>query len=163
VKVETLTELAGGVPALHPERRGQLDVSPKANWVERRGGLPPYINSVATALVRQGMTRSRAIATAVNVAKKTCATGLWGGNPKIKISGAIRSAACAAVAQWEAMKVSTSVPADERMAIELATRWEAEDSLELAWDRLRARALIDLTDRRPTLRERLRKLTGRGR
>lgn len=139
--------MAHGVPALHPERKGALNVSPKSNWVEKRGGLPSYINSVATALVRSGMMRSRAIATAVNVCKKTCATGHWRGDPKTPVSAAIRAAACNAVRQWEQLKVSTSVPSDERMAIELANRWEAEDSLEFAWNRMRARAIIDLARR----------------
>lgn len=115
--------MAGGVPALHPERKGQLNRSPKKNWVEARGGLPAYVNSVATALERGGMTRSRAIATAVNTIKQACATGLWGGQ-KRKISPAIQAAACKAAAQWEALKVSASIPSDADLAVELARRWD---------------------------------------
>jgi hypothetical protein len=33
--------MAHGVPALHPERKGQLNISPRANYIEKRGGLPP--------------------------------------------------------------------------------------------------------------------------
>lgn len=28
-----IVQLAGGVPALHPERKGQLNKSPLKNWV----------------------------------------------------------------------------------------------------------------------------------
>lgn len=116
--------MAGGVPALHLERRGQLNRSPRSNWVEKRGGLPAYINSVATALERQGMTRQHAIQVAINTVKKACATGLWGGQ-KRKISPAIQAAACKAAAQWEALKVSASIPSDQRLAVELARRSDA--------------------------------------
>ncbi len=94
-----------GVPSLHPERRGSLNLSPKRNKVENMGGLPAYVVSVATALMRGGMTRSHAIATARNVMKKTCATGYWRGNPKSPVSPAIRAACCAAVAEMEAKDI----------------------------------------------------------
>lgn len=113
-------DLAHGVPALHPERKGALNVSPKANWVEKKGGLPPYINSVATALVRGGMDRSTAIATAVNQIKKTCATGHWGGRPNAPVSPAIKAAACSAVTRWEAMKLT----AEDIERIDLAASWD---------------------------------------
>lgn len=54
------------------------------------------------------MARSRAIAVAVNTVKKWCATGRahnLRGNPKL--SPAVRAAACAAVAHWNAKKAST--------------------------------------------------------
>jgi hypothetical protein len=136
--------MAAGVPALHPEEKGRLDISPKANWVQKRGGLPAYLNAVAVALVRKGMTRQRAIATAVNVMKKTCATGLWGGHAGENVSPAIRAAACASVAQWEKMKAETSMPSDERQAVELAREWEALGSIELAWLMHIGSAVIDL-------------------
>lgn len=153
------TDLAHGVPALHPERKGQLNRSPKVNWVEKGGGLPPYINSVATALQRQGMSRSTAIATAVNTVKKACATGLWGGQ-KRKVSGAIQAAACAAAAQWEALKASTSIEADDRMAIELANAWERTGSLERGIFELTAKAkVIELAKPGPGLVQRTVKVT----
>jgi len=105
----TVIELAGGVPALHPERKGQLNLSPLKNWVEKNGGLPTYINSVATAILREnpGWSISRVIATAVNWAKKTCATGkAFGG--KVSVSKAVQTAACSAVAQWEKRKAKAS-------------------------------------------------------
>ena len=106
----TVIELAGGVPALHPERKGQLNLSPLKNWVEKNGGLPTYINSVATAILREnpGWSISRVIATAVNWAKKTCATGrAFGG--KVQVSKAVQTAACTAVAQWEKRKAKASM------------------------------------------------------
>jgi hypothetical protein len=109
-------ELAGGIPALHPERKGQLDRSPLKNWVEKHGGLPTYINSVATALLRDhpewGI--SRVIATAVNWAKKACATGkAFGG--KVTVSKAVQAAACTAVAQWEKKKAEASLELDKHV------------------------------------------------
>lgn len=83
---------------------GALDVSPNSNWVERAGGLPKYIERIALHLVAKGMTRGHAIATAVNVCKKACASGdlNW---PGIQIENGIsRASACAAVAEWEALK-----------------------------------------------------------
>jgi len=53
-----------------------LDRSPKANWVENAGGLPMFVRRIANHLnAEKGMSISHAIATAVNVVKKMCATG----------------------------------------------------------------------------------------
>lgn len=49
---------------------GRLDWSPKKNWVEKNGGLPKYIEDIALALIRKGMTRERAIATAISRIKR---------------------------------------------------------------------------------------------
>lgn len=118
--------MAGGVPALHPERRGQLNWSPKANYVEKRGGLPAYINSVSTAFVRQGLPRSEAIQRAIGAVRNWCKYGtIRGEHGGPKVSPAVRAAACKAAAQWEALKVSASIPSDQRMAVELARRWDA--------------------------------------
>ena len=45
------------------------------NWVEDAGGLPSYIKRIETHLREKGMDESRAIATAVNVVEKMCASG----------------------------------------------------------------------------------------
>lgn len=94
--------MPGGVPDLSP--RFDLNLSPKVNEIERRGGLPKYIASVATALIQDaGMARDRAIATAVNTVRSWCATGHarnLKGNPKL--SPAVRAAACAQIADWDA-------------------------------------------------------------
>ncbi len=105
-----------GRPSLHPERKGQLNKSPLKNWVEKHGGLPTYINSIATALLREnpGWSVSRAIATAVNAVKKMCATGTaWNGN--VKVSKAVRAAACTALASWERKKASAKTTSDDRI------------------------------------------------
>jgi hypothetical protein len=66
-----------------------------ANWVEQTGGLPVYIKRIADALQReQGFTESRAIATAVNQAKRWCA-----GGGDVKPDTMVK--ACAAVTAWE--------------------------------------------------------------
>ena len=86
---------------------GQLDRSPRSNWVERGGGLPSYIERIAVHLVNEkGMTASHAIATAVNAAKRMCATGdlNWPGLQNVNPGS--RAQACAAVAQWEALKAT---------------------------------------------------------
>lgn len=77
------------------------------NWVEEEGGLPRYFERIACHLhFEKGRTIQVAIATAVNVSKKMCATGdlEWPGLQSVnKVS---RAEACAAVAQWEAMKAA---------------------------------------------------------
>jgi len=102
-----LYELAGTSPNLHPERKGQLNKSKLKNWVEKNGGLPTYINSFATAILRSnpGWTIQRVIKTAVSQVKKICATGK--SNFGV-VKKAVQTAACAAVAKWEKMKVSAS-------------------------------------------------------
>ena len=76
-----------------------LDRSPKANWVERAGGLPRYINDIAHDLhTERGMTISRAIATAVSKVKKWAAGG-------DNVKPDTRAKAAAALAEWEKLKV----------------------------------------------------------
>lgn len=83
---------------------GKLDRSPRKNWVEEQGGLPSYIERIAVHLVAQGHSHSRAIATAINAAKRMCSTGdlNWPGLQHVNPGS--RAQACQAVAQWEAMK-----------------------------------------------------------
>ena len=93
--------MPGGVPDLTP--RQDLNWSPKVNEIERRGGLPKYVESVASALIDRGIPRSRAIAIAVVWTRKVCATGHapnLRGNPRV--SPAVRAAACAAAADFKA-------------------------------------------------------------
>ena len=81
--------------------KGRLDWSPKSNWVEKAGGLPKYIEDIAVALIRdQGMTRERAIATAVSRVKKWAAGGDG-------VSAEVQAKAAKALAEWEKMKAST--------------------------------------------------------
>jgi len=85
-----------------------LDRSPKENWVEQAGGLPDYIERIAKHLhFEEGMTISRAIATAVNVVKRMCATGDTNWPGMQQVSPKSREQACQAVAEWEAMKAKS--------------------------------------------------------
>jgi hypothetical protein len=82
-----------------------LDRSPKANWVDKAGGLPDYIERIAKHLhYEKGMDISHAIATAVNVVKKMCATGElnWPGHQTANMGS--QAEACAAVSSWEKKK-----------------------------------------------------------
>lgn len=133
--------MPAGVPALHPEEKGRLNISPRANYIEKRGGLPAYINSIAVALVRKGMTRSRAIATARNSVKKTCATGYWGGNPKMPVSAAVRAAACSANVHMKAIDAGSSLSDQARTHLELSREWAERGSLELAWETVKRRRI----------------------
>ncbi|MGW7504409.1 NUDIX domain-containing protein [Streptomyces albidoflavus] len=74
---------------------GTRDVALAKNWVDQQGGLPKHIRKIANELKKKGFDESHAIATAVNVAKKSCAKS---GNAK----------ACAAVASWERMKAAAN-------------------------------------------------------
>lgn len=56
-------------------------------------------------MIEKGMPREHAIPSAVNTVKKWCATGEVHQWPGIqRINGASRAAACAAAAEWEALK-----------------------------------------------------------
>lgn len=75
-----------------------------ANWVEKAGGLPSYIKRIAKHLEGKGMDKSRAIATAVNAAKKMCATGDTSLPGDQQVNAGSKAEACAAVAEWEAKR-----------------------------------------------------------
>jgi hypothetical protein len=103
------------VKATEPERRvillvsssvyPGLDRSPKENWVDKAGGLPSYIERIAKHLhYEKGMDISRAIATAVNVVKKMCASGDLNFPGKQQANAGSQAEACAAVASWERKK-----------------------------------------------------------
>lgn len=91
----------------HDEIRGRLNVSPKENWVDKVGGLPDYIDRIAVHLVEKGMSRSHAIATAVNAAKKMCATGDVNFPGHQDVNPGSRAEACKAVAEWEKKKAQS--------------------------------------------------------
>jgi hypothetical protein len=106
---------------------GALDRSPKKNWIENRGGLPSYIERIAVHLNNKGMTISHAIATAINVVKKACATGDLNYPGIQKENAGSQAEACAAVAAWEKLKSSKSKvkasalgPLDDLESIELS-------------------------------------------
>jgi hypothetical protein len=78
-----------------------------ANWVEKAGGLPQYIKRIAKHLTEKGMDQSRAIATAVNAAKKSCASGDTNFPGVQHVNPGSRAEACAAVADWERKKAQS--------------------------------------------------------
>lgn len=86
------------------EALGRLDRSPRKNWVEEQGGLPDYIDRIAVHLTEKGMSTSHAIATAINAAKKMCATGDLNFPGSQQVNPGSRAQACSAVAHWETMK-----------------------------------------------------------
>jgi hypothetical protein len=89
-----VAKMAGSEPTLERKPGGP------DNWVEKTGGLPPFIEKVAKDLhYDKGMSISHAIATAVSQCKKWCAKG----NAK----------ACAAIAQWEKNRAKTRINATD--------------------------------------------------
>lgn len=95
----------GPGPATYP--KGVLNTSPGTNWVEKVGGLPRYIERIAAHLhLDKGMTKGRAIAVAVNVVKRMCATGDINFPGKQQVNPGSQAAACAALTEWEAKKAA---------------------------------------------------------
>lgn len=76
----------------------------KMNWVEKTGGLPPYIKRIARHLKQRGYNESQAIAIAVNAAKKMCATGDLNFPGKQNVNVKSRAEACKAVTEWYARR-----------------------------------------------------------
>lgn len=104
----------------------------KTNWVEKAGGLPSYIERVAKHLhSEKGYTVSRAIATAVNHAKKMCGSGTAFGG-KVKVSAKARAVACKAVAAWEAKKGKAKLSEAEFVAQVERIRAELYHDVEFA-------------------------------
>jgi len=84
----------------------EVELAKKKNWVEKAGGLPKYIKRIAKHLQQKGMDESRAIATAVNAAKKMCSTGDVNFPGKQEVNPGSKAEACAAVADWEKKKAA---------------------------------------------------------
>jgi hypothetical protein len=78
-----------------------LNESPKKNWVEKDGGLPPYICAIAKGVMKSGKQRSTAIAIAVSRTKMWAAGGG-------KVNSDTKAKAAAAVAQWEKLKATAA-------------------------------------------------------
>jgi hypothetical protein len=77
------------------------------NWVEDAGGLPLPVKKIEKHLEAKGMDKSRAIATAVNVVKKGCATGDLNWPGQQEVNAGTRAEWCAAAADWEAKKAKS--------------------------------------------------------
>lgn len=76
---------------------GSLDRSPKKNWVENAGNLPPYIRKLARAIEKNGHDLSSAISIAISRVKAWASGG-------DDVDADTRAKAAKAVAQWEALK-----------------------------------------------------------
>jgi hypothetical protein len=63
--------------------------------------VPPYMKRIEKHLIGKGMSESHAIATAVNAAKKMCATGDLNFPGSQQVNPGSKAEACAAVAQWK--------------------------------------------------------------
>lgn len=99
-------ELAAWELAFEPDAESE-ELAKKPNWVKKAGGLPPYIKRISKHLQEKGMDESRAIATAVNAAKKMCSTGDVNFPGKQQVNPGSQAEACAAVADWEAKKAAS--------------------------------------------------------
>jgi HK97 family phage major capsid protein/HK97 family phage prohead protease len=102
----------------------------KRNWVAEQGGLPEFIDHIAKHLQKErGMTMSHSIAVAVNAAKKMCRDEVdqanWPGPQHV--NAASRAQACAAVQQWEQMRVAAKASS----ALRRAERSEVMEDYEL--------------------------------
>jgi hypothetical protein len=84
------------------------DYAKRKNWVAKAGGLPKFIKRIAKHIQREsGYDESRAIASAVNAAKKMCATGDTNLPGAQQVNAGSRAEACAAVAEWEAKRAKS--------------------------------------------------------
>jgi murein L,D-transpeptidase YcbB/YkuD len=90
---------AGEDPHDNPPK--PFSTSKTSNWVARAGGLPPYVQHVAHALVKKGEDESSAIGKAVGIIKN------WK-DGKGGVHKAIKAAAAKAWAEWVAKKGSTA-------------------------------------------------------
>lgn len=108
--------MAGGIsPGGRPIDDSPLSASHDDNWVAKRGGLPPYVRGIARGIAKKhgGKVTSNDIQMAIGVLKN------WASG-RGKVHPAVKAAAAAAIAQWEAMKGTN-----------LST--ESNDDLDLAW------------------------------
>src|SRR4051812_37735255 len=74
-----------------------LDRSPKKNWVENAGQLPPYIRKLARAIEKDGHDLSSAIAIAISRVKKWAAGGDG-------VSAKVQAKSVKTLAQWTSLK-----------------------------------------------------------
>lgn len=84
-------------PGGRPIDTSSLNRSTKVNWVEKRGGLPPYVRGIARGVAKRrhgGKVTDRDIAVAISSVHK------W----RKSKNAAVRAASIKAVAHWEASK-----------------------------------------------------------
>lgn len=99
---------------------GLADAEETYNWVDEVGGLPDYIRRIADHLIKQGMTESHAIASAVNTVKRWARGGTVTAGPGgPKVSAKTVAKAAAAVAEWEAKKIRAKASAGDTSQLAL--------------------------------------------
>jgi hypothetical protein len=107
-----------------------LDKSPKHNWVEDAGGLPPYVRKLARGIMKSGHSLSSAISIAISRIK------VWAGGGG-DVSADTRAKAAKALAQWEKAKASSHVklsyPEDDLEYVVLSHSFNTE-IVRAAWD-----------------------------
>jgi hypothetical protein len=80
-----------------------LDRSPRKNWVEEAGGLPPYVRKIARAIhEKRGIPLSQAIPYAIGRLKTWAAGG-------DNVNADTRAKAAAAIAAWEKLKAKAKI------------------------------------------------------
>lgn len=97
-----------------------LDRSPKKNWVENAGNLPPYIRKLARAIEKNGHSLSSAIAIAISRVKAWAAGG-------DDVDADTRAKAAKALAQWESLKAK-----NKAKKVVKASREDGTQFLELS-------------------------------
>ncbi len=116
-----------------------LDASPNVNWVERGGGLPPYVRKLARGIMKSGKSKSQAIAVAISQIKKWAAGG-------DDVNADTRAKAAAALAKWEKLKAKnkagslklTAYPDGEGEYLMLADNSFNTDNVRRAWEGLQS-------------------------
>jgi hypothetical protein len=85
-----------------------------SNWVEKHNALPKgsWIRRAAEHLQGKGMAEGRAIAVAVNAARRMCSTGDTQFKGMQQVNAASRAEACAAVAKWDAARAKAKATND---------------------------------------------------
>lgn len=103
------------------------------NWIDECGGLPKYIKRISKHLTEQGMTKSRAIATAVNAVKKMCSSGDTNFPGRQSVNKMSRAEACQAVQEWEKLKACAAKKRAEKAA-EIAAMFSTDPNRGVAVD-----------------------------
>lgn len=112
-----------------------LDKSPKVNWVEKAGGLPPYVRKLARGIMKSGHDLSSAISIAISRIKVWAAGGG-------EVNADTRAKAVKALAQWEKAKAKSHVKltnpdGEEYLALSAVSSFDTE-LVRVAWDSIQS-------------------------
>ena len=102
-----------------------LDRSPKSNWVEEAGGLPPYIRKIARAIERTGRPLDVAIPIAISRIKVWAAGGDG-------VTAKTQAKAAAAYAQWLALRAKAGAKMSLSHTLEEVSE-ETRNEINAAW------------------------------